>query len=220
MNSVVFLAMVLGLVAGIVCLALARLCGQTDARERLVFFAGCLFGFWGASVVLMADGVAGTFSELQDGLENTVNYSLLQHWQRLGRGGLVVSEDDQPRLCTAKDLADFSVLHCRLALGVNSTDVCPRWVLYVPFFLPALKPCAALRTNREVLGDAVARQVLMDAIAEPCSYVPGTLDYATRRMRKALGCGNGRPLDKVMLIVEEAGRSETLVFKSGQVALP
>lgn len=220
MNSVVFIAMLLGLVAGVTSLSLARLCELSEGRRRAVFFAGCMLGFWAASVAMLADGVAQSFSELQDGLESTVHNSLITHWQRSGRNAEIAGLQDTRRLCTSQDLAASPDLHCSVALGVNSTAVCPGWMLYAPFFLPAVQPCAALRTSSELLSDAMARQVLVDALNDPCAYVPGSADYAAKRMRKALGCAGGQPLEQVMLIVDRPGEHKTLVLRPGRVSLP
>jgi len=195
-----------------------------ESRRRVVFFAGCLLGFWGASVGLMADGIAGLFSTLQVGMEESVHNAFLQHWQKQGREISVADEKAfplaPPRLCTAQDLASPMAQNCRLALGVNSTAVCRQWVLYVPFFLPYLRPCPALRTNAEILKDVVAREALIDAINQPCSFVPSGPDYVSKRIRKALGCGGVPPADKVMLIVDQLGRNNTLELHRGSAHLP
>jgi hypothetical protein len=66
----------------------------------------------------------------------------------------------------------------------------------------------------------VARQALIDAINQPCSYLPGGLDIVSKRMRKALGCGEAQPADKVLLIVDQPGSAKTLVLHRGSAQLP
>lgn len=224
MTSILFFSMALALVCGACCFGLACLLKIRESRRRVIFFLGSLLGFWGACVGLLSDGIGDLFVTLQVGMEESVHNAFLQHWQKLGRVTLVADEQvfphAAPRLCTAQDLASSTVRDCNLALGVNSTSVCRQWVLYVPFFLPYLRPCPALRTSSEILDDAVAREALIDAINQPCRYLPSGLDYVTKRIRKALGCGGAPPVDKVLLIVDQSGSAKTLVLQRGSARLP
>jgi hypothetical protein len=224
MTSILFFGMVAALLVGACCFGLSCLFKVRESRRRIVFFAACLLGFWGACVSLLADGVADLFVAVQVGMEESVHNAFLQHWQKLGREITVADEQAFPRsvsrLCTAQDLASPRARDCSLALGVNSTSVCRQWVLYVPFFLPYLRPCPALRTNTEILDDAVAREALVDAINQPCRYLPTSLDYVTKRIRKALGCGGTPAFDNVLLIVDHLGGAKTMVLHRGSAQLP
>lgn len=224
MTSVVFFSMVMALLLGSASFSLAYVLKVRESRRRVVFFAACLIGFWGTCVGLLADGVADLFIAEQVGMEESVHNAFLQHWQKTGHQLVGAEEGVFPRsashLCTARELAQASAGDCSLALGVNSTTVCRQWVLYVPFFLPYLKPCPALRTNTEILDDAVAREALVDAINQPCSYLPAGLDYFSRNIRKALGCGQVQSSDKVLLIVDHLGSAKTLVLQRGNARLP
>jgi hypothetical protein len=68
MTSVLFFAMRLALVVGACCFGLACLLKLREDRRRLLFFAGCLLGFWGGCVGLLADGIADLFVTLQVGI--------------------------------------------------------------------------------------------------------------------------------------------------------
>lgn len=224
MTSILFFGMVVALVVGVCCFGLASLLKIRESRRRIVFFAACLLGFWGACVSLLADGVADLFVAVQVGMEESVHNAFLQHWQKLGREIAVTDAQAFPhsvsRLCTAQDLAAPRARDCSLALGVNSTSVCRQWVLYVPFFMPYLRPCPALRTSTEILDDAVAREALVDAINQPCRYLPTGHDYLSKRIRTALGCAGTPPADKVLLIVDQLGSAKTLVLYRGSARLP
>ncbi|PKU25091.1 hypothetical protein [Telmatospirillum siberiense] len=225
MTSVVFFSMVMALLLGSASFSLAYVLKVRESRRRVVFFAACLVGFWGTCVGLLADGVADLFIAEQVGMEESVRNAFLQHWLKTGHS-LVAAEEGgiprgAPRLCTARELASpVAAGECSVALGVNSTSVCRQWVLYVPFFLPYLKPCPALRTSTEILDDAVAREALVDAINQPCIYLPAGLDYFSRNIRKALGCGQSQPEEKVLLIVDQLGGAKTMILHRGNARLP
>ncbi|MDR3439021.1 hypothetical protein [Telmatospirillum sp.] len=219
MTSVLFFAMVIALVAGVACFGFASFCGLRESRSRGVFFVGCLIGFWGGCVGLLADEIADFFSTVQIGMEESVHNAFVEHWQKLGYQTTAEIRRGAP-LCTAQDLKSSSVPDCALAVGVNSTAVCRQWVLYVPFLLPYVRPCPALRTTREVLADAGARQVLTAAINDPCDYLSKSLDTTTKRFRKALGCEAVQPMDNVVLIVDQPGSARTWVLHRGDVHLP
>jgi len=223
MTSVLFLAMLLALAFGAGCFGLACLLKIRESRRRVVFFAGCLLGFWGGCVGLLADQIGALFVSLQIGMEESVNNAFLQHWRTSGRetsGVDVATFRLTSRLCTAQDLASSQVRDCSLALGVNSASVCRQWVLYVPLFLPYLRPCPALRTNAEILNNVMAREVLIDAINRPCSFVPAAQDYTTKSIRKALRCDDAQSDDNVLLIVDQTGGAKTLVMHRGSARLP
>lgn len=225
MTSILFFAMVAALGAGACCFGLSCLLKIRESRRRVVVFAACVLGFWGACVSLSADGVADLFVTVQLGMEESVRNAFLQHRQQLGRDIVDVADASVfprtvSRLCTAQDLASPRAQDCSLALGVNSTSVCRQWVLYVPFFLPYLRPCPALRTSTAILDDAVAREALVDAINQPCRYLPSSSDYLTKRIRKALGCGEAPAFDNVLLIVDQLGSARTLVLRRGSAQLP
>lgn len=229
MTSVVFFSMVMALLLGSVCFSLAYVLKVRASRCRFAFFGACLIGFWGTCVTLLADGVADLFIAEQVGMEESVRNAFLQRWQKSGHQLAVMDETVLPHggghLCSARELARSEPGDCSVALGVNSTSVCRQWVLYVPFFLPYLKPCPALRTSSEILDDAVARAALLDAINQPCDYLPAGSDYFSRNLRKALGCGQSQPSDKVMLIVDQTGGGQiggvkTMVLRRGSARLP
>jgi hypothetical protein len=227
MSSVLFFAMVIAFVAGFACFGLSAALSLRDGRRRMVFFAGCLIGFWGACVGLMADEIADVFGTVQAGMQESVHYAFLEHWQRMGRAVSVGADESaalvSDHLCTAEELAGGSLPRCSLAVGVNSTAVCRRWVFYVPFLLRYVRPCPALRTTDEVLADAEARQALVDAINQPCDYLPNRADYASRQFRKALGCSepaHGGGDGQVVLLVDQAGTTRTMVAHRGTFHFP
>jgi hypothetical protein len=225
MTSILFLAMFLALILGACCFGLACLMKVRESRRRMIFFAASLLGFWGGCVYQLSDQISELFVTLQLGMEESVHNAFLDHWRKSGRDtpgvAVPVVLNASSRLCTAQDLASPMVRGCSLALGVNSASVCRHWVLYVPFFLPYLRPCPALRTNSDVLGDDMARKALVDAINQPCDYAPTGLDFASKRIRKALGCGETHASDKVVLIVDQVGGARTtLEMHRGSARLP
>jgi hypothetical protein len=224
MTSIFFLSMLLALVFGAGCFALACVMKIREGRRRLIFFAACVAGFWGSCVALLADQIGDLFVTLQIGMEESVHNAFLDHLRKSGRDASGNNQSAvfhvSSRLCTAQDLASPAAGDCNLALGVNSAAVCRQWVLYVPFLLPYLRPCPALRTNSEILNDATAREALIDAINQPCIYAPTGLDFTSKRIRKALGCGETQSADKVLLIVDQTEGAKTLVMHRGTARLP
>ncbi|MTJ80141.1 MAG: hypothetical protein F8N37_03830 [Telmatospirillum sp.] len=217
MSSVLFFAMVIALVSGIACFGFASACGLREGRRRIAFFAGSMIGFWGGCVGLLADDISAVFSTVEAGMEESVRNAVLDHWHPQGD---TVAVRHASHLCSSEDLKSGKTPDCLLAIGVNSTEVCRQWMLYVPFLLPYARPCPALRTSPAVLADADARAVLTAAINAPCDYLSKGDDFTTRRMRKALGCGPQFHDGKVVLIVDQPGDVRTLVLRQGDIHFP
>ena len=132
MTSVLFFSMVSAFVAGLCCFALGSLVRLRESWRRVLFFLGCMIGFWVSSVVLLADDVADAFSEVQIGMEEAVANAFHQYGLRTG---LVAEAGEMPplphgrgapRLCVPADLARPSLTagsslpaDCALAFGVN-----------------------------------------------------------------------------------------------------
>jgi hypothetical protein len=219
MTSVVFFAMVIALVTGVACFFLSALFRLGEKSRRFAFFMGCMLGFWAASVQLLADDMSNYFGTVQVGMEESVRNAFRDHWLKAGHGPGGNGAGTGP-LCKAADLKASAVPDCALAVGVNSTAVCRQWILYVPFLLPLVKPCPALRTTADVLADDGARQALVAAINAPCDYLSTGADVASKRIRKALGCGDSSAADKVVLIVDHPDHPQTWILRRGDIRLP
>lgn len=218
MTTVLFFAMVVALATGLTLFFLAGLAGFGDRWRRLGFFAGCLTGFWGCSVVMLAGDIAQAFSDVQAGMEEAVDNAF-----HAGQSSLLApavaawSPGRGDRLCSPTEASrSLAPTDCLLAMGVNSTTVCREWVLYVPFLLPHLKPCAALRTSSALLENSQSRQMLAEALRHPCAYLSQGADLQSRRLRKALHCETGGWDREITLIVDQPDGSRVLHLKPGQ----